>query len=166
MRIIPDEEQKDRKVLQKYLKEKGIDVKLYEIRSTSSWNDSEYEVTGRIYHVDDLKYVQYGPDWYKYHEYKDIDGFRVSISYHVFGGHTSGIRYLSLGCEDVFVWKRRTAQYKKMTEPQMDRIVASYVKEYVEKGCPGNANIKVLSSSIKYELSKCYLLQWWERKSK
>lgn len=152
---------KRRNVLRKFLQERGEFVKDSDILPTRSWNIGEFSVDKRIYQVDDIKQVVYGDDWFKYHEYKDYGKYRVSIGYHFFG-LTNEYRSLSIACETVYVWSPRIANYKKKTNAQMDRIVASYVDEYIKNGCPGNADIDILSSAIKYELSKLYLKRWFE----
>lgn len=157
-----ENQEKLKKKLQTYLKTKGISVKLDEIKHTGSWHEGEFWVGKRIYHVDDLKCWDYGPDWYKYHEYTDIGNYRISMSYHFYGLHSEK-RSLSIGCENVFTWSKKTAYYKKMTNAQMDKIVDNYVKEYIKNGCPGNADVDMLRTTIKHELSKSFLKNWWDK---
>ena len=143
-------------VLVTYLASKGMDVPHEEIQHTGSWNEGEFEVGNRIYQVDDLRFTQYGSDWYKCHEYMDYGNYRCSISY-LFYGLTSEKRQLSIASEPVFTWNKRIPRYTKKTKAQLEQIVENYVREYVKKGCPGNADLFVLRDTIRYELGKLYL---------
>lgn len=156
------EQLKRKKVLHKFLSGRGEHVALTDIIPTGSWHIGEFNVGKRIYTVDNLKEVVYGDDWYKYHEYKDFGKYRVSISYHFFG-LTNARRCLTIACENAYEWRPRTEYYKKMTEKQMDKIVKSYVDEYVKAGLPGRADTKILTSTIKWELSKLFLKLWFDK---
>ena len=87
---------KRKKILRKFLLERGESVKLDDIVPTGSWHLGEFNVGKRIYHVDDIREIVYGDDWFKYHEYKDYGKFRVSISYHLFGLSLCFVDYIEV----------------------------------------------------------------------
>jgi len=96
------EEQYRRKlVLIEYLNRKDIKISLSDIEHSGSWHIGEFTVGKRIYTVDEIAYVRYGDDWYKYHEYCDIGKYRVSMCYYICGLSQKN-RTLHIGCEQVF----------------------------------------------------------------
>ena len=110
----------------------------------------------KIYHVDDIRHVEYGSNWYKCHRYKDYGNYRVSERYHFYGG-TKGKWYLSIASKSAFVWKNRRNNYKKMTEKQLDHIVDTFVKSFIKAGDVKNVDLETLRSAIRFELEIRFL---------
>lgn len=146
------EELKRKKLLQQYLKDKNIVVNIQNIKSTASWKPGELQIGPRIYQVDLLSQVIYGAPWYKSHEYKDINGYRISESYHFYNGIDSWS--LSIACEQEYTWKHRTTKYKNMTDNQIRYIAETYICEYIKNKPNGKANIDILRKTICYELKQ------------
>lgn len=152
---------KMKKVLQIFLKRRGIETTIGEINHSGSWKEGEFKVGNRYYQVDDLKKTMYGEPWFEYHDYEDIKGFRVSLGYYMIG-LSNAQRTLCIGTEHVYTFKPRVANYKKMTQKRMDWLVNTYIEEYIKAGSPKNADIDVLRKTINYELSKMYLKRWYD----
>ena len=151
-----------KKVLQTFLKRRGINVPLSEIQpSGAMWYEGEFKVGERFYQVNDLKVHRYGESWFECHDYEDIKGFRVSSGYYLTGLSNSQ-RSLYIGSEHVYTFNPRVAEYNKMPEKRLNWLAHTYLDEYIKAGKPGNADLDVLLKTIKYELGKLYLKRWYD----
>ena len=123
-----------------------------------------FRCRGRYYHVEDLRYVQYGDPWYEQNYWKDYGHYRVSISMYTCHGKADRngkcTRSLHVGNEEVYCWRNRTDNYKKKSKRQIAALAETYIKkmlaDFKKEGRVPDFDVETARKLLNYDLWQVY----------